>query len=113
MIRITTPHQGVFSTNRAGSPRECPCGLPFRVALAQKKKETPGQSAGCRFCSLPSLSFFRRCSSAAGREIIEPTLKASNVKPKKGGEAEQIPFLAPQARAQRSGAQRTLYSATI
>jgi len=45
MIRLTTPHQGVFSTNRAGPSRESPPG--FRIAPPlHNKKETPGEAPG-------------------------------------------------------------------
>jgi hypothetical protein len=30
-----------------------PCGLPFRVAPAPKKRRHPAEAAGCRVCALP------------------------------------------------------------
>jgi hypothetical protein len=38
------------------------------------------------------------------REIIEPTLKPSNAKPKRVGRLNKAPSSLPKARAQRSGA---------
>jgi hypothetical protein len=50
-------------------------GLPYRVAPAQQKKKTPGQSAGCRFPSSHSAEECDKLSSAIpqsrqGRPIV-------------------------------------------